>query len=249
MSSSSETRPGRGVRARVLREEAGHATAAALLCVDLRPKGLARLDPARVDAAVEEGRERGYREGWAAGHAEATAEVQARAAAEVAAVAARFEALLASAEAELERSLEQVARQADAVAARAGQVAGQIAEAVVGHELATRTDRAVQAVARALALVPDTGLVTLRLHPEDAAALDVASLDTHLGTHHGIAVVPDAGLDHGDCVATAGFSTVDARIQPALERARAALADDPSLDAGSCTGAADGMADGRRALP
>jgi flagellar assembly protein FliH len=230
MSSSSEARLSPARRARVLRGAEGPgASAAGLLSVDLRPEGLARLDPARVDAAVEEGRARGHQEGWEAGRAEALAEARARAHAEAAATRAQLEALLAATEARLAEAVAQVSAEGDAMVERAGLLAGAIAEAVVGHELATHPEPATAAARRALALAPDAAAVTLRLAPDDAAVLDAEAL----GTTATVRVVADAALKPGDCIAEAGWTTVDARVGEALARVREALAADPTLSAAS----------------
>lgn len=228
MSSSSEARVSPARRARVLRGAAQPGTSAAgLLSVDLRPEGLARLDPARVDAAVEEGRARGHQEGWEAGRAEALAEARARAHAEAATHRAHLEALLAATEARLAEAVAAVSAEGAAVAERAGELAGAIAEAVVGHELSTHPEPAVAAARRALALAPDAATVTLHLHPDDAAVLDADAL----GTTAAVRVVADPSLAPGDCVAEAGWTTVDARVGEALARVREALAADPTLAA------------------
>jgi flagellar assembly protein FliH len=229
MSSSSEARLSPARRARVLRggTERPGTSAAGLLSMDLRPEGLARLDPARVDAAVEEGRARGYQEGWEAGRAEALAEAQARAHAEAAASRARLDALLTATEVRLAEAVDRMTAEGALVAERAGELAGAIAEAVVGHELATHPEPATAAARRALALAPDAIAVTLHLHPDDVAVLDADAL----GTSATVRVVADESLAPGDCIAEAGWTTVDARVATALARVREALATDPGLSA------------------
>jgi flagellar assembly protein FliH len=221
MSSSPDRRSPRGAtRRQVLRDVSlGQAAPATLLAVDLRPEGLGRLDPARVDAAVAEGRERGYEAGWAVGHEEALAEARARATAEAADLRHRLATVLATAEQELQQVLTRAAADGAAVVDHAAEVALAIAEAVVGHEVTTRPDRAADAARRALAHAPDGVEVTLRLHPDDADLLDVASLPR--GDR--LTVVGDPALAPGDCVAEAGWTTVDARVAAAVQRARTAL--------------------------
>lgn len=215
-SSSSAVR----TRARVLRGDAGSSTdAAALLALDLAPVGLARIDPARVDAAVEEGRAAGFEAGYAAGRAAALAADEQARAAITATHQARLTALLAAAEDALTDAIGQLASVAAAAAAATAGTAFEVAEAIVGRELMTAANPGRDAVARALALAPDGAEVVLRLHPTDAAALGADDL----ATRPLVRIVTDASLASGDCVGEARWSQIDARISTALERVRGVL--------------------------
>lgn len=214
-SSSSPVRTG----TRVLRGADGDtACSSRLLALDLAPAGLARLDPDRVDLAVEEGRAAGFEAGFAAGHAAGLAEARAAQAATTEHHRARLAATVQAAETAVASALDAVAEAALEAAAATTGAAFAVAEAVVGRELALATDPGHDAVRRALALSPEGVEVTIRLHPDDAAAL----LD-ELPAGRALHIVADPTVAPGDCLASAGWTTIDARIGTALERVRAVL--------------------------
>lgn len=170
-------------------------------------------------------RTRGHAAGYAAGLRDAQRELREQRAA----LDAEQAEMIREGCAAIERSLEVLAaavRAADArilpVLADAEQVlavsAMELAEAVVGHELSTGDLSARSALARALAAVPPTRLTSIRLNPDDLAALDLESRD-----RAAVSLVADAALKRGDAIATVPDGIVDARIGTALGRARAAL--------------------------
>ncbi|QYF74660.1 flagellar assembly protein FliH [Cryobacterium sp. PAMC25264] len=114
-----------------------------------------------------------------------------------------------------------------------------LAEAIVGHALADEAAAARSALGRAVAaagggasasgeLGSSGGLLaapgalgaahTVRLHPDDLAALDPA-----VTAATGVAFVADAHISRGDAVSEFPDGYLDARIGTALERAKAAL--------------------------
>ncbi len=206
-------------RTRVLRDATSSADARALLTLDLAPVGLARIDPARVDAAVEEGRAAGFEAGYAAGRAAALAADEDARARVTASHQARLTALLAATEDALSDAIGQLADVAAAAAAETAGTAFEVAEAIVGRELTTATDPGRDAVVRALTLAPDGVEVILRLHPADAEALRTEDL----APGPLVRIVSDASLAAGDCVGEAGWTRIDARISTALERVRDVL--------------------------
>ena len=81
----------------------------------------------------------------------------------------------------------------------------------------------LDALRRALAMAPDTGTLTVRLHPDDLASLGAPDGEYTL---HGRTVLlrPDPGLSPGDAIAEQGSTTIDARLAEAIARVRAELA-------------------------
>lgn len=218
MSSSSDPR-----RARVLRD---HRPAASQLCLtELGGSGRVpvRLDPAEVEAALRTG----YVDGFAAGQAEGRDEGHRRGLEEGRASAQAELADLRDRLTDLTRRLDHelaALRAADRLQLAAIEddlvlAAFRLAEAVVGHELATAADPGRAALARALRLAPDADQAVARLHPDDAAALDL----TGLRVPATLTIVADASLARGDCLLDTGAARVDARIDAALDRARAVL--------------------------
>jgi flagellar assembly protein FliH len=98
----------------------------------------------------------------------------------------------------------------------ASRLAFEIAEAVIGREVALASNPGLDAVTRALALAPNAAEVTVRLHPDDAAAVEGWE-------GRAVTVVPDPTIERGGCLLDAGPSRIDARISSAIARVRAAL--------------------------
>jgi flagellar assembly protein FliH len=195
-------------------------TAGGVLGLDLRPEGLRRLDPRRVDEAVAAGRAAGHAAGFEAGLAEGRAQAAEEAAAALAATRARLDQLLGAAAAALSEVERQHQAALDAMADRAAEVAFAVAEAVVGRELALAEAPGRDAVARALAAAgAGAGELVVHLHPADAETLTGPTL----AGGRPVAVVADGSVEPGGCVARSGTTTVDARIATALERVRAVL--------------------------
>jgi flagellar assembly protein FliH len=191
--------------------------------LDLAPAGLVRLNPARIDAAVEEGRTAGYQDGYAAGHQAGLDAARAAQAELTTAYEARLRSLVQASEAAVADALSGVGAVADAAARVTAGAAFALAEAIVGRELALATEPGRDAVARALAIAPDSVELQLRLNPDDAAAFDATSLPPG----RVITVVADHSVASGDCLAESGWTRVDARIETALERVRAVLEGTP----------------------
>lgn len=164
-----------------------------------------------VESAKQDGYAAGHDEGYADGYqqgiaaAEGHANLLGQLVQRLAAAADELAAREATARADIE----------DQVVA----TALQIAEALIGHELSQPDERGRDAIARALALAPERGHVTARLHPADIAVIDPAAISTG----RTIDIIPDPTLAPGDCIVDVGACRVDARIGPALERAREVL--------------------------
>ncbi len=195
--------------------------------VTFRPAALTSVS--RPD---EEARAAGYAAGWAAG---------ARAAAENAAAAERRRAQEAT-DAEARRdghvaqTLATLAQVADvltarrateetAIAVRVHEAALELAAAVLGHELRPGPDGARSILQRALALPAEVGLHTVRVSPVDVAHVQDLLAAGEATLPDGVRLVADASLAPGDVVAEAAEMVLDACINAALARARAALGD------------------------
>jgi flagellar assembly protein FliH len=183
--------------------------------------GRGGFDPEQVEASVRAGYEAGFAAGRADGHAAAFAAAQEEVVAAHELDRRQAGAVLLSLRDELHRlTLVEAAVRAEFEAAVVD-AALALAEAVVGRELATATDPGRDAILRALAVAPaGPEAVVVRLHPTDRGRLgDLAALA--LGRE--VTVVADPSLLPGGCVATFGTTEVDATVDAALDRARAAL--------------------------
>lgn len=96
-----------------------------------------------------------------------------------------------------------------------------LAEAIIGREAETFDDVALEAAQRAMALAPDRGSMVLRVHPADRAA--VTELADANQRPDEIVVVADAAVGRGGCVAQVGALLVDATVEAAIGRIRAAF--------------------------
>ena len=85
-----------------------------------------------------------------------------------------------------------------------------IAEALVGRHLELAAAPALDAVHRALALLPRQAAATVRVHPDDVATLPDLTDALPGGS---VVVVADPTVEPGGCVAEAGDRTVDARLE------------------------------------
>jgi flagellar assembly protein FliH len=182
-------------------------------------------DPA-TRAVHERARAAGFAAGYAAGArhaAEGAREQSARAAA----LMAEQQAALTAGNARLVAALTAAARALDARQAPVLEqaevhlhaAAVELAEAILGVELSDGPTSARAALTRALS-APHPAEVTVRLHPRDVAELDGLGHDLPAGVH----IVADPSLTPGDAVAEHCEGALDARIDAALVRARAVLA-------------------------
>ncbi len=189
-----------------------------------RPAPWLTTEPVTPEAGRTAGYAAGYAAGWAQGASAAAersravleAEVTRLRAAEEGRRAAASAALgaLARAAADLERREAPALAELTDALARTGL---ELAEAVLGAEvLAGGGARA--ALLRALAPCPPSGAVAVHLHPAD-----VAELTGTADVPPSVRLVPDAGMPRGDAYAEHADGSVDARLAPALERARTAL--------------------------
>lgn len=103
----------------------------------------------------------------------------------------------------------------------------ELARVVVGHELSQAPDSARSALARATQVPHDVRVQVVRLHPGDLAALSLADREQALAS--GIELVADPTLLPGDAVSAFEGGFVDARVDAAFDRARAAMESSPAL--------------------
>jgi flagellar assembly protein FliH len=198
-------------RGRVLRGADVPAVRADLGVVSARSaRGLVVSDEL-VESAKQDGFATGYDEGYAEGYGQGIHAAEGHAAM----LGQLVQRLSAASDAMAAREATARADIEDQVVA----AALQIAEVIIGHQLEQPDVRGRDAIARALALAPERGDVTARLHPADLAVIDPAALVPG----RTLDIIPDPTLTPGDCIVDVGACRVDARIGPALERAREVL--------------------------
>lgn len=199
-------------RGRVLRAGEVQAAPANLGLVSARPARALVVSPELVESATREGFEAGRAEGFEQGYTEGMA--QARQHTEL--LAGLVQRLSHAAD---ELSARETTARAD-IEDDIVSAAFRIAEALVGHELAQPDTRGRHAIARALTLAPEQGLVVARLNPADLQV--IGDVDA-IAAGRALELVADASVPPGDCVVEVGACRVDARIEPALDRVREVL--------------------------
>jgi len=219
----SSSEPG---RVRILRGAEGRRAVVATLTAELpAPASGASATPAgaavHVGGApmgmadrIEAARAHGYAAGYEAGKAEAVAGIEAARGAQL----ARMSDALVAAAASAAGARADIVR---VVEAEAVHLALELAEAIVRHELTLSHCVSVEALRRAIGLVPNGEDVLVRVHPGDV--VDPAELGALL-PEAAVKVVSDPAVEAGGCVVEAGPCRIDAQIGPAIERARALLA-------------------------
>jgi flagellar assembly protein FliH len=197
---------------RIVRSDDATATpAAASLLVQLPPAS-ARDGRGNFNGMLEEVRRSGYEEGYRA----ATSELAAAEAAGRAAQLRRVADALVTASAEIRQAR---AEAVTAVSAEAAELAYRLCEAFLQRELQVEHS-CLDAVVRALALVPDEDDLVVRINPADA--VDVEEI-RHLVPDASVRVVADRRVEPGGCVVTAGPCRIDTQMGAALERVRDVL--------------------------
>lgn len=180
-------------------------------------------DSRRVFQAAQS---RGYAAGFAAGSKEASARLAEQtatiaAAAQVEEIAARTRA--DTAVARLNVVIREMQDTVIPLLAEAEQALADsaiaLAEAIIGVELRDDADSARAALARALGHPERSAVSVVRLNPGDLAAVMNLPIE-------GVTLVADQTLARGDAIAELPSGFLDARIDAALERARAELRGD-----------------------
>lgn len=109
--------------------------------------------------------------------------------------------------------------------AQAAAVAVLAAGRIVGDELSAHPDRIASIVRPLLVRVRRARQVTLRVHPDDRAALDASlpALTRDADLACAVAIETDPSLARGGCVVTSDAGVLDARLDVRLEALRDAL--------------------------
>jgi flagellar biosynthesis/type III secretory pathway protein FliH len=159
---------------------------------------------AQVATLEEESRRRGYEAGYAEGRQAGLADVTA---------------LMVAARAEQERA-RITAREAAATLAR------RIAEKIIGREIDLFPHTMAELVAQAIdASRARSGVLSVRVHPEDLATLERTRPDlvARLATGIEARFVPDAEIDRFGCVVETPLGRLDARLSTQLDALERAL--------------------------
>lgn len=179
-------------------------------------------DRARATAEAQ-----GYTVGWAKGKADAEAEIMRNASQRIQDMEAVFDeeeqlrldehanAMEALAKA-AEEVRTQVAVLAERVETQATELAWAVLETLFGRELALADGPDV--IRRVLAVLPQTPLVQVRLHPDTIAGADLGAL-----YDRGVEIVPDTALAPADAMVSSEGSVIDLRMQSAIDRVREVL--------------------------
>jgi flagellar assembly protein FliH len=176
-------------------------------------------------------REHAHREGFAAGHADgvaasagALADAERAAQARSAEAQQRWERRLVSATAALGAAVTQLEQTAVPVAEELREEILQsvlvLVEDLLGRELATVGTAGVDALRRAMTLLPTDAPSVVRLHPDDLAEVPAEALAALPAT---VTVVGDLSVERAGAVAECGVQRVDARLSSALARVREVL--------------------------
>src|SRR3954469_15573246 len=180
---------------------------------------------------LERLRQHAREQGFAAGHAEgmeAAAEVVAEteqgAAARLADAQARWERRMASAVAALgaasTRFDEAATPVADDIRDTIVGTVLTLVEDLLGRALARADSPVLDAVRRALALVPADAPAVVRVHPDDLSEIPEETLAELPAT---VRVVGDPAVERAGAVAETGPRRIDAQLMAALERVQAVL--------------------------
>jgi flagellar assembly protein FliH len=173
-------------------------------------------------AAVAEDHQKGFEAGYAEGLAKAQADVIAATEETTKRVRRVVSALTEAVDTFDQRQTVALADVEDAIVAGAFA----LARTILQRELICAEDPGGDALARALQLVPDRGEVVARMHPDDAATLNMQRLQS---ATRQIVLVADPNVERGGCIIEAGEMRIDAQLSTALAQAGKAMKVDPAL--------------------
>jgi flagellar assembly protein FliH len=196
---------------RVLRGEAGRRATAETFALPLPDtKGQPTSTPVDPFAAA---RAAGFQEGFQAGLADAATGDEAAKAARAARLSDAL--ITAAVSARSQRAAAVALAEREAV-----ELAFELAATLLGREMSLNPSLSLEAVSRAVALVPKGEDLVVRLHPGDVVTPEELQA---LVADASIKVVHDPEIEAGGCVVEAGPCRIDAQIAPAMERARALI--------------------------
>jgi flagellar assembly protein FliH len=171
----------------------------------------------------------GYKRGYLAGYAEGARQAEAERADDLAqqrntwtANQARVGALLSQLASATEQYVARYGPREAAMTEEVVKAAFSLAESIVGYELRAKPERAID-VARALLAELPTGPAIVRVNPADEALMTEAAAAMVATRNDSLIVRADATVGPGGCIVTSGATTVDARVEEALLRAREAF--------------------------
>ena len=184
------------------------------LVTDAQPENLAAVGPwaDQIDDAREAARSAGFQQGRQEGLAAGLEAAKTKVEQQRQALTTAIEAVVDQLNLRAEELGEQLAGQATDLAV-------EIARAVLDREVGVTEDPGAEAIARCLDLVPDTGCLVVRLHPDDAAGLGPVP---GLGDRE-LVVAADPALAPGDAIVSVDQITIDARLSESLRRVEEAL--------------------------
>lgn len=157
--------------------------------------------------------------GYAAGYAAGQDTARAEAASEAGRAHARLEQALGALGQASHAAVLACAERQDQLEHSVTAFAFELVETLVGRELALSTNPGRDAVARALAADRSDAPATVRVHPDDAAALSDLDADALRGTRE-LHIVVDASVDPGGALVEIGEATIDSQISSAVQRVR-----------------------------
>lgn len=163
-----------------------------------------------------------FADGYNTGLEEGMALGRALAAAEHAAEERRLSSLVSAIDSAAAQASDAVLRSSAEASDSLVHAAFELAEAIIRRELRDRPRSGEEALRQALTLAPQHVTCVARLNPADAESL--GEIQSRLA-HRDVTVVADATVAIGDCVVDLPAGRIEARIDDAVDRARAALFD------------------------
>jgi flagellar assembly protein FliH len=119
----------------------------------------------------------------------------------------------------------QAARLAEQARTDALEIGFQVARKILETEVRTSTEPLFALVKTALRRAGDSRRVTLRLCPDDAARIQAAEPGSDTGdlSSARVEVVPDPGLQPGDCLVETDYGQIDGRVETRLAELQRAV--------------------------